>query len=159
MSSGFGLAPIRARELLGPEPFRALQNRLNRIFEEAFGPLGLAAEEDLGIRGWTPSCDVYETDAELVLKLDLPEIKKEDIKVHVDGNVLTIRGERKLEKDVKKENYHRIERSYGEFVRSFTLPPTLDPNTLTAESKDGVLRITVKKREEAKAKAIEVKVK
>jgi len=159
MSSRFGLAPKRSRELLGPEPFRSLQHRLNRFFEEAFGPLGYGAEEELGIRGWAPSCDVYETENELVLKLELPEVKKEDIKVQVDGSVLTIRGERELEKDIKKENYHRMERSYGEFVRSFTLPPTLDPNTLTAESKDGVLRIALKKREEAKAKTIEVKVK
>jgi HSP20 family protein len=129
------------------------------LFEEAFGPLGFAAEEDLGMSGWYPSCDVYETENELILKMELPEVKKEDIKVQVDGNVLTIRGERKLEKEVKKEDYHRLERSYGEFVRSFTLPPTTDPNTLTAESKDGVLRIAIKRREEAKAKTIDVKVK
>ena len=158
MSSGFGLAPMRSRDLFRSEPFRALQHKLNRLFEDTFAPLGFL-EEDLGMRGWSPFCDVYETDSELVLKLELPEVNKEDIKVHVDGNALTIRGERKLEKEIKKENYHRMERSYGEFVRSFTLPPTVDLNTLTAESKDGVLRVSVKKREEAKAKAIEVKVK
>ena len=156
MSSSFGLAPIRSRE---PEPFRTFYNRLNRLFTEPTGPFALAFEDNLATRGWTPTCDVYETETELVMKMDLPEVKKEDIKVNLEANLLTITGERKFEKDIKEENYHRVERSYGEFLRSFTLPPTVDPNTMAAESKDGVLRITVKKREEAKAKTIEVKVK
>ena len=158
MSSSFGLAPIRSRELFRREPFGMLRG-INRLLEEAFGPLGPGREEELGFGAWTPSCDVYETETEMVIKAELPEVKKDDIKVSVDGNVLTLRGERKLEKDVKEENYRRIERSYGEFTRTFTIPPTLDPNSLSAEFKDGVLRVTIQKRPEAKAKAIEVKVK
>jgi HSP20 family protein len=110
---------------------------INRLLEEAFGPLGLGREEELGFGTWIPSCDVYETQTEMVIKAELPEVKKEDIKVSVDGNALTLRGERKLEKDVKEENYRRIERSYGEFIRTFTIPPALDPNSLSAEFKDG----------------------
>jgi HSP20 family protein len=155
MSTAFGLAPLRSRE---PELFRNL-NRLSRLFGEPFGPFSVPFEDNLATRGWFPTCDVYETDAELVMKMDVPEVKKEDIKVNMDGNILTIKGERKFEKDVKEENYHRVERSYGEFTRSFTLPPTVNPNTTFAECKDGVLKITLKKREEAKAKTVEVNVK
>jgi HSP20 family protein len=159
MSTSFGLAPIRKREVTLPEPFLALQNRLNRIFGEPFAPFASPIEEGLLVRGWVPTCDVYETPTQMVIKLELPEVKKENIHVLIEGNILTISGERKLEENIKEENYHRLERSYGEFVRTFTLPPTLELNTLTAEFNEGILKVVIQKREEAKAKAVEVKVK
>ncbi|MCI0664775.1 MAG: Hsp20/alpha crystallin family protein [Acidobacteria bacterium] len=95
----------------------------------------------------------------MVVKAELPEVKKENIKVSLENNVLMIRGERIYEEEAKKEYYHRIERSYGEFVRSFMLPSFADPNKINAEYKDGVLRVTIAKREESKPKQVEVKVK
>ena len=89
----------------------------------------------------------------------MPEVKKENVYVSIDNNLLTIRGERKFSEETNKENYHRVERSYGEFMRSFTLPSFVDANTVNAEFKDGVLRVILAKREEAKPKQIEVKVK
>jgi HSP20 family protein len=94
-----------------------------------------------------------------VVMAELPEVKKEDVYVSIENNMLTILGERKFSEEMKKENYHRFERSYGEFMRSFTLPSFVDANKVNAEFKDGVLRVTLAKREEAKPKQIEVKVK
>jgi HSP20 family protein len=132
---------------------------MNRLIDEAFGPLGLPSEEALTFTGWAPTCDIYETENELVVKAELPEVKKEDVKVSTVDNMLEIRGERKLSDEVKRENFHRIERSYGEFTRTFTLPPSVDPTKISAEFKDGILRVTLPKRETAKPKQIEVKVK
>jgi HSP20 family protein len=159
MSSSFGLAPIRKREVALPDPFLTLQRRLNKIFAEPFAPFTFPIEEGLLVRGWVPTCDVFETPTQMVIKLELPEVKKENIHVLIEGNILTISGERKLEENIKEENYHRIERSYGEFVRTFTLPLTLELKTLTAEFNEGLLRVVIQKREEAKAKAVEVTVK
>jgi len=94
-----------------------------------------------------------------VVKAELPEVKKENVYVSIDNNLLTIRGERKFSEETKKENYHRVERSYGEFMRSFTIPSFVDANKVNAEFKDGVLRVTFAKREESKPKQIEVKIK
>ena len=159
MSTSFGLAPIRKRDLTLPDPFLTLQQKLNKIFAEPFAPFGFPIEEGLLVRGWVPTCDVFETPTQMVIKLELPEVKKENIHVLIEGNILTISGERKLEENIKEENYHRMERSYGEFVRTFTLPPTLELKTLTAEFNEGILRVVIQKREEARAKAVEVKVK
>jgi HSP20 family protein len=159
MATGTGLAPRLIRDLMTTDPFRSfrsLQQRINRLFEEAFGPLG---EESWALAAWAPACDIYETDNEIVVKMELPEVKKEDIQVTLDNNLLTIRGERKFQEETKRENYHRIERSYGEFMRSFTLPAAIDSGKISAEYKDGVLRVVLPKREEAKPKQIEVKVK
>jgi len=137
-----------------------LQNRLNRLFEEKFGPLTPQApiSEDPGaFTTWTPLCDIYETDKNIVIKTEIPEVKKEDVSVTFDNNVLTISGERKAE-DVKGQSYHRQERIYGRFLRTFTLPPFIDTKDITAESREGMLLITLPKVEEAKAKQIEVKV-
>jgi HSP20 family protein len=125
---------------------------LNRLFEPF-------AEETLPLTTWVPSCDIYETDKEIVVKAELPGLKKEDVFVSLENNVLMIRGERKFEEDVKRENYHRVERTYGEFLRSFTLPTFIDANKILAEFKDGLLMVTLPKREEAKPKQIEVKIK
>jgi HSP20 family protein len=157
--SGASLAPVRAaRELMGFDPFRQFEERFRRFFEgfEPFGPFG---EENWSLATWAPACDIYETDDEIVVKAELPEVKKEDVHVSIENNVLTIRGERKFSEETKKENWRRVERSYGEFMRSFTLPSFVDPNKVSAEFKDGVLRVTLQKREETKPKQIEVKVK
>lgn len=135
------------------EPARELAtmevDRLHRMFDNLFG-------ENLQ-RGWTPAVDIYETDAnEFVLKAELPDVKREDINLTVENNVLTVRGDRKFSDEVKRDNYHRIERHYGSFSRSFTVPPTLDTSRIVASFKDGVLTIRMPQREEARPKQIEV---
>ncbi len=153
MQPGTAMAPLRSfRNLTTRDPFSLLQNRLNRLFEPF-------AEETLPLTTWVPACDIYETDKEIVVKAELPGIKKEDVFVSIENNVLMIRGERKFEEEVKRESFHRVERTYGEFLRSFTLPTFIDANKILAEFKDGLLMVTLPKREEAKPKQIEVKVK
>ena len=115
-------------------------------------------EENWSMRAWAPKCDIFETDNEIVVKIELPDVKREDIKVSLENGLLTIRGERRFEEETKRESYHRVERSYGEFRRSFTLPDFADPGKVNAEYKDGILRVTVAKREEVKPKQIDVKV-
>jgi len=152
MHTGTGIAAARNR---------VSQNRLNRLFEETFGPFTTQApiSEDPGaFTTWTPLCDIYETDKNIVIKTELPEVKKENVSVTFDNNVLTISGERKAEEEEKGQRYHRQERIYGQFLRSFTLPPFVDTKSITAESKEGMLFVTLPKVEEAKAKQIEVKV-
>jgi HSP20 family protein len=153
MQPGTAMAPLRSfRNLTTRDPFSLLQNRLDRLFEPF-------AEETLPLTTWVPACDIYETDKEIVVKAELPGLKKENVFVSIDNNVLMIRGERKFEEEVKRENFHRVERTYGEFLRSFTLPTFIDANKILAEFKDGLLMVTLPKREEAKPKQIEVKIK
>ena len=159
MSTATAMAPTRtSRALAKMDPFRDLQSRMNRLFGENFGffPEG---EEGLSLSTWAPACDIYENENEIVVKAELPEVKKEDVKVNIVNNVLTIRGERKFEEETKRENYNRLERSYGEFMRSFTLPNTVDNSGIAAEFKDGMLNVTLPKRADAKPKQVEVKVK
>jgi HSP20 family protein len=139
------------------EPFRELQDRMNRLFTESYrGPAG---EEDWALGGtWAPAVDIYEQDNNIVIKAELPGVDPKDVDIRLDNNILTIKGERKLDNEVKKENYHRVERAYGVFTRSFTLPSGVDPNGIKAEYKDGVLRLTLPKREEAKPKQIQISV-
>lgn len=143
-----------------PARNRLLQNNLNRFLDERFGQFATQpnfGEEPGAFTTWTPLCDIYETDKNLVIKMELPEVNKEDLSVTFDNNVLTITGERKAVES-KGQNYHRQERCYGQFLRSFTLPPFVDTKNITAESKEGMLFVTLPKVEEAKAKQIEVKV-
>ena len=112
----------------------------------------------MNITEWAPPVDIYEQDGNLVLKAELPGVAPEDLKLNVENNILSIRGERKLEKDVRRESYHRIERAYGVFARSFTLSPQYDQEKIQAEFKDGVLNVHLPKSAAAKPKAIEVKV-
>jgi HSP20 family protein len=158
MTTGTALAPMRGyKNLLKLDPFNLLQVPLNRLFEPwALQPF---AEETLPLTTWTPVCDVYETDKEIVLKTELPGLKKELVNVSIENNVLMIQGERKFEEETKKENFHRVERNYGKFLRTFTLPTFVDPARIMAEFKDGILIVTLPKREEAKPKQIEVKIK
>ena len=141
------------------DPFRdmaALQDRVNRIFADAYR----RDNDDLMTRGaWVPPVDIYETgNHELVLKAELPDVPREDIALRVENNTLTISGQRKLDGEVKEEQYHRIERAYGSFSRSFTLPPTVDTGAIGAEYKNGVLIVRLPLREEAKPKQIQVQV-
>ena len=143
------------------EPFRNLitvQDRMNRIFEEAFRG-AREVDEDWALGGtWAPPVDIYEHDGNLVLKAELPGIDSKDVDVRVENNVLTLRGERKFDSEVKREQYHRVERAYGTFSRSFTLPSVVDTGKIKAEFKDGVLRVTLPQREEAKPKQIQIAV-
>ena len=142
------------------DPFGVF-SQTNRMLEEPLSLLRpkLPMEENYWpVRPWTPACDIFETDKEIVLKFELPEVKKENVKVVTENHVLTLRGERKFEEETDRENYHRVERHYGEFIRSFTVPMTVDTTKISAEFKDGVLAVTLPKREEAKAKQIDVKI-
>jgi HSP20 family protein len=126
-------------------------DRLNRMFEDFYSG-GLA-------RNWVPAVDIYENDKqEVVIKAELPEVKREDINVTFENNVLTLKGERKVEESTKREQFQRVERHYGSFTRSFTLPNTVDASRIAASYKDGVLTITLPRREEAKPKQISVNV-
>lgn len=107
---------------------------------------------------WVPLCDLYETDQEIVLKMELPEMKRDDVRLTLESNVLTIRGERKFEAKVEHENYHRVERHYGQFVRSFSLPSFIEGEKILAEFKEGVLTVTIPKNESATPKLIELKI-
>jgi HSP20 family protein len=105
---------------------------------------------------WSPAVDIYETDDEVVVKAELPEVDQKDIDIQIENNTITLRGERKFNKETKKENFHRIERAYGAFSRSFTLPGTIDQERIRADYKDGILKISMPKREETKPKQIKV---
>ena len=137
------------------EPFRnltTLQDQLNRLFDEPF----FRRADESAITAWAPDVDIYEDGNQLVLKADLPDINEEDLDIRIENNMLTIRGERKFEKSVKEENYLRVERSYGAFSRSFSLPNTVATEGIKAEYKNGVLTLTLPKREESKPKQIKV---
>jgi HSP20 family protein len=141
------------------DPFRemaALQERVNR----AFGDASRRYDDDLTTRGaWVPAVDIYETDSHtLVLKVELPDVAREDIDLRVDNNTLTITGQKQRDKDVKEEQYHRLERTFGAFSRSFTLPPTVDAGKIGAEFKNGVLSVSLPLRDEAKPRQIQVTV-
>ncbi|MCP9462040.1 MAG: Hsp20/alpha crystallin family protein [Nitrospira sp.] len=142
------------------DPFRELEDmseRLNRVF--ARSPVrATGAKEHLTVADWIPTVDISETDDEYLIKAELPEVKKEDVRVTVEDGVLTMHGERRQEKEEKGRKYHRVERSYGSFVRSFTLPESVDETGVKAEYKDGVLNLHLPKVEKVKPKAIEVKV-
>ncbi|MDD5542241.1 MAG: Hsp20/alpha crystallin family protein [Acidobacteriia bacterium] len=140
------------------EPFRdlmSLQERMNRMFDESVGHVR-GANEALDSGAWSPAVDIYETEQAIVLKAELPEINQKDIDIRIENNTLTLRGERKFERETKEENYHRVERSYGAFCRTFTLPSTVDQDKVKAEYKDGILKVTLPKREDSKPKQIKV---
>jgi HSP20 family protein len=132
-----------------------LQDEVNRLFEDNF-TRERTGHADLAT--WTPPVDIYETENELVVKAELPDFQDKDIDVRITNNTLTIRGERKFEKDVKEENYLRIERAYGSFVRSFSLPNTVSSENIRADYRNGVLTLHMAKREESKPKQIKISV-
>lgn len=141
------------------DPVSELNREFNRIFNAALPRFLSRPEEGLLGTGWNPAADVYEDQHGIVLEADLPGLKPGDFELSVENNVLTLRGERKFEKKSDAGNYHRVERSYGQFTRSFTLPATIDVEKISAEFKDGVLRISLPRREEAKSRQIQVQVK
>ena len=127
-----------------------------RLFEDAFSRMLTEPQTN---RPWAPAVDIYETENELVLKADLPDVELKDIDVRVENQTLTISGERKFEKNDSTKGYHRIERSYGTFVRSFSVPNTFDTETIAADFKNGVLSVTLPKKEAAKPRQVKVEVK
>ena len=139
------------------EPFRGfatLQHQVNRLFSESFRTHG----EESALTTWAPAVDIYETPNELVVKADLPDVNEKDIDICVENNLLTIRGERKVEKSVSEENFLRVERTYGSFSRSFSLPNTVNAEAINADYKNGVLTVTLPKREESKPRQVKVNV-
>ena len=142
------------------EPFRDMltaQREFDRLFRGAFGPAAVG-EEEASTRTWAPPVDIFENGDNLVLKAELPGINPDDVEVRVEDNTLYLKGERKFEKEVKEQNYHRVERSYGTFTRTFSLPNSVDSDKVGAEYKDGVLTLTMPKKEEAKPKTIKINV-
>jgi HSP20 family protein len=140
------------------DPFRDLRNlqeEVNRLFT---GNIARAYDDEGIARGaWSPSVDIYENKEHIVLEAELPGMKREDFDLSVENNVITLKGERQFEKKEETDNYHRVERAYGSFTRSFTLPNTVTAEGATAEYANGVLRVTLPKREETRARRIEVK--
>ncbi len=142
------------------DPFNELEemsNRLNRIFGRSAPPT-TTSNEMLKVADWTPSADIQETDNAYLIKAEIPGVNKEDVKVTVEDGVLTIRGERKAEKEETGKKFHRIERSYGSFLRSFRMPEGVDDAAAKAEFKDGMLNVTLPKSEKAKSKAVSINV-
>jgi HSP20 family protein len=134
-----------------------LQGRMNRLFSDQFSPV--TSQESLVSGSFVPPVDVYEDEHGIRLKMEVPGIDEKDIDIRLENNLLTVHGERKLESETKEENYHRIERNYGSFTRSFTLPNTLNPEDVKAAYAKGVLTITLGKRAEARPKQIKVEIK
>jgi HSP20 family protein len=135
------------------------QNRLNRFFLGGFpNRMGSGEIHSLAVADWSPEVDISEDDRGYLLKADLPEMKKDDVRVTVEDGILNVCGERKSEKEDQKRKFHRIERSYGTFRRSFTLPEDADSTKVTAEFRDGVLKVHLPTTARPRSKAIEVKV-
>lgn len=138
------------------DPFRelrSLQDEMNRLFLSNYSR---GSEEGFTSGAWSPKVDIFENKENLVIEAELPGMKREDVDVSIENNVLTLHGERKFEKKDDGDNYHRVERSYGSFTRSFTLPQTVTAEGATADFKNGILRVQLLKREETKARKIEI---
>ena len=139
------------------DPFRelsTLQDRMNRLFEEANG--GSRGGEPPTTSAWSPAVDIHETETHIVVKAEVPGLERDDIELGLENNVLTLKGDRRFEKNTTEENYHRIERAYGSFSRSFSIPTVVDEEKISADYKEGVLTITLTKTEKAKAKQIAI---
>lgn len=141
---------------MGPiRELTTVQDRMNRLFEDFFGRTR-GGEGELVAGGWNPTVDIYETDDEIVVKAELPGLEKDQVGVEYKDGTLILRGERKLERDVKEESYHRMERSYGTFLRTFPLPASVDDEKIGATMKNGILEVHLPKKEAAKPKQIKV---
>ena len=143
------------------EPFRdllGLQERMNRMFDESYrGARATGNADEWALGGsWAPAVDIYEQDGNIVMKAELPGVDPKTVDIRLENNTLTLRGERKLDTQVNQDSYHRVERSYGAFSRSFTLPTVVDQGSIKAEYRDGVLKLTLPKREEAKPRQIQI---
>ncbi len=141
------------------DPFQEwnlITDRMNRLFQETYGPT--RGEEQMTTSSFVPPVDIYEDEHNITLKLEVPGIEQKDIDIRLENNTLTVRGERKFEKEEKEENFHRVERRYGSFFRAFTLPNTVDVDSVNADYEQGVLKIKLAKKAEAKPKQIKVNV-
>jgi len=139
------------------DPFRdlvSLREKMNRLFEDAVTSHG--EEKDLVTSSWAPAVDIYEDENELVLTAEVPGIEEKDIEIKLEDNTLSIHGERKMEKETKEENYHRLERAYGSFYRSFTLPNYIDQEKIQAQHENGILKITMPKKPELKTRKVKI---
>lgn len=139
------------------DPFRdlnVLQERMNRLFDTAGRTRW--ADEPSSTTTWSPSVDIFETESEIVVKAEVPGMDRKDITLNLENNVLTLKGERRFEKETKEDNYHRIERSYGGFSRAFSIPAMVDEEKIRADYKDGVLKIVLPKKEQVKPKQIRI---
>ena len=139
------------------DPFRdmvTLRERMNKLFEDMAASRG--EEKELATSSWAPAVDIYETENEVVLTAEIPGIEEKDVEIKVEDNTLTLRGERKFEKETKEENYHRIERAYGSFFRSFSLPNYVDQDKIEAQHENGVLKIRMPKRSELKPRKVKI---
>jgi len=136
----------------------ATERGFDRLFRDAFSSVLPVREGELPTRAWAPAVDICENENNIVLKAELPGVDPKDVEVRVEDNTLYLKGERKFEKDTKEENYHRMERSYGSFARSFALPNSIDAEKVAAEYKDGLLTLTLPKREETKPKTIKINI-
>jgi HSP20 family protein len=139
------------------DPFRDLvtmRERMNKLFEDLVTSKG--EEKDIVASSWAPAVDIFETDQELVLSAEVPGVDENDIEIHIEDSALTIKGERKFERETKEENYHRIERSYGSFFRSFALPTYIDPDKIEAEHENGILKVRMPKKAELKPRKVKI---
>ena len=134
---------------------RALQNRIHRLFDHDFFP-SLRFDDELTMVDWKPAVDIFDNDDSIIIKAELPGVESKDVEVELKDRVLTLKGERSHEKEVKEENYHRKERAFGKFQRSFTLPAEVNADKIKADYKDGILNIEIPKPEEKKPKKINV---
>lgn len=140
------------------DPFREMEDVFDR-YSKALSWPRLGGQEIMNRGDWAPRVDISETEKEFIIKAEIPEVKKEEVKISVDNGVLNIRGERKQEKEEKGKKFHRVERYYGSFTRSFTLPDNVDETKIEASFKDGMLNLQIPKSKESKPKAIDVKIK
>jgi len=131
-----------------------MQERMNRLFEDA--GRGWRADEPAATTTWSPAVDIYETENEIQVQAELPGVDRKDIALNLEKNVLTLKGERRFENETKQENYHRIERAYGAFSRSFSIPAIVDEEKIRADYKDGILKISLPKKEQVKPKQIQI---
>lgn len=136
----------------------SIQEKMNQLFEDTFSRTR-GRDEALGKGMWTPAVDIFETEDAVVVKAEIPGVERDQIAVQIKDGILTLHGERKFEKEVKEENYHRIERAYGTFHRSFSLPSSVEQDKISAKFNEGVLEVTLPKKERAKPKQIKVDVK
>ncbi|MEP0822232.1 MAG: Hsp20/alpha crystallin family protein [Ignavibacterium sp.] len=145
------------REASFPSELWNIHREFDRLFDSMMRG-GIQDDGTFGLNMWTPPVDIHEQENEYVVKVELPGVSKDDVKITLESNILTIRGEKKRENEEKNENFHRVERTYGSFQRSFTLPTSVKSDKIDASYKDGILTVTLPKAEEAKPKQIEVKV-
>ena len=139
------------------DPFRdfsLLQDRMNRLFDDA--GRGWRPEEPSATTTWSPAVDIFETENEIMVQAELPGVDRKDLTLNLENNVLTLKGERRFEKETKQENYHRIERSYGAFSRAFSIPAIVDEEKIRADYKEGILKIALPKKEQVKPKQIKI---